>query len=296
MKIIYIASDGRSGSTLLSRMLGELPLAVNVGEMTRFLYSLPAFQRNFPCECGRQVSDCDFWREIIPFVDAEAREFATRLLRMRYVPFLASRHRHPKLQQSIDALVKNMRLIFTKVEEKSGCSFIVDSSKHPAYLFAVMELEDVELYVIHLVKDPRDVVASWSKPKQYIESKPHFRGIRDWLLFNLLIERLSRNAPFEYRFLKYEDFVQNPSDEFQKIADWVFGEPTPVKFVEGNIVTLAAPQHSLAGNPDKFETGRIEIRSRSSQLPLFWEWTVSILTLPYLLRYKYPFIRRNKKR
>lgn len=294
LKVLYIASNGRSGSTLLSRLLGEAPHIVNVGEMARFLYNKHAFERNLPCECGRRVSDCEFWQTIIPSVEQESREFATELVRIRYLPLLAFRHRTPQMQRKVDALFRNIKLIFTKVAEKSGRSMIVDSSKNPAYLFTVMGLEDIELYVLHLVKDPRDVVASWSKPKQYVESRSHFHAARDWLLFNWFIERLARNSSAQYRFLRYEDFVQNPAVEFQKIVDWVSGESVPVKFLNGNVAMIKASQHSLAGNPDKFETGKIEIRSRGSRLPLFWEWMVSIMTLPYLLRYKYPFIRQNK--
>src|ERR1700743_2959648 len=57
--VIYIAGSGRSGSTLLERVLGEMPGAVNVGEL------IDVFRRTAPlgerCGCGLPFTDCPFW-------------------------------------------------------------------------------------------------------------------------------------------------------------------------------------------------------------------------------------------
>ena len=57
--VIYIAGSGRSGSTLLERVLGGMPGAVNVGEL------IDLFRRTAPrgerCGCGLAFADCPFW-------------------------------------------------------------------------------------------------------------------------------------------------------------------------------------------------------------------------------------------
>ena len=57
--VIYIAGSGRSGSTMLERVLGEMPGFVNVGEL------IDLFRRTAPrgerCGCGLAFADCPFW-------------------------------------------------------------------------------------------------------------------------------------------------------------------------------------------------------------------------------------------
>ena len=61
--VIYITGAGRSGSTLLSNILGQLPGAVSVGE----LYYLWArgLEDNILCGCGTPVRDCHFWTRVL---------------------------------------------------------------------------------------------------------------------------------------------------------------------------------------------------------------------------------------
>ena len=60
--VIYIARSGRSGSTLLEQVLGELPGVVNVGELIElFSWTAPHGQR---CGCGRAFADCPFWHRM----------------------------------------------------------------------------------------------------------------------------------------------------------------------------------------------------------------------------------------
>jgi hypothetical protein len=57
--VVYIAGSGRSGSTLLERMLGALPGYVNVGELIDTFRRVVKFDEL--CGCGAAFSACDFW-------------------------------------------------------------------------------------------------------------------------------------------------------------------------------------------------------------------------------------------
>ena len=59
MKVLYIAGVGRSGSTLLERMLGAVPGSVNTGELNA-IFSRVASQDQ-RCGCGEPFSACAFW-------------------------------------------------------------------------------------------------------------------------------------------------------------------------------------------------------------------------------------------
>ena len=60
--ILYIAGAGRSGSTLLERLLGQLPACVAVGEARHLWREDPTTAR---CGCGRVLTECDHWRAVI---------------------------------------------------------------------------------------------------------------------------------------------------------------------------------------------------------------------------------------
>ena len=57
--VVYIAGSGRSGSTLLERMLGGLPGFVNAGEINDMFRRMARYDEL--CGCGLAFSACDFW-------------------------------------------------------------------------------------------------------------------------------------------------------------------------------------------------------------------------------------------
>ena len=63
LKILYIASSGRSGSTVLDLLLGAHAACWTLGEF----YVLPWELRTHtkPCGCGRPVEECHFWGPIV---------------------------------------------------------------------------------------------------------------------------------------------------------------------------------------------------------------------------------------
>jgi hypothetical protein len=62
LKVLYIAGVGRSGSTLLERVLGAMPGAVNGGELNAIFSRVAA--QNQRCGCGEPFSECPFWTAV----------------------------------------------------------------------------------------------------------------------------------------------------------------------------------------------------------------------------------------
>ena len=56
--VIYIAGSGRSGSTILERVLGAMPGFVNVGELIDLARRSRDDER---CGCGLAFNSCPFW-------------------------------------------------------------------------------------------------------------------------------------------------------------------------------------------------------------------------------------------
>src|SRR5499427_9656408 len=60
--VVYIAGSGRSGSTMLERVLGEIPGFVNVGELIDLFRHVARHGER--CGCGELFADCPFWTSV----------------------------------------------------------------------------------------------------------------------------------------------------------------------------------------------------------------------------------------
>ncbi len=95
MKVLYIVGVGRSGSTLLERMLGAVPGSVNAGELNA-IFSRVATQDQ-RCGCGEPFSACPFWQAVGDrafggwgSVTKRMASLQPRVVRQRFVPHLAT--------------------------------------------------------------------------------------------------------------------------------------------------------------------------------------------------------------
>ena len=147
--------------------------------------------------------------------------------------------------------------LFEAMLSQSGKRTIVDSSKLPGRAMALARIPEIDLRVIHIVRDGRGV--AWSLAKAYnrdvksglqreIKPKSVSRTALRWSVVNLQTEYLSRRLdPKKVMRVRYEDFVSNPSGVMQEIgtfADLDFGE-VGEKLQRGEPI---CPSHQIAGN------------------------------------------------
>jgi hypothetical protein len=287
VKILYIAGATRSGSTLLSRLLGEIDGFINVGEALRWLFNTLRMSRTTPCGCGLNVFECPFWDDIAPLVEnTEEQAFATQYIRIRYFPLLLSPIKPQSFRTQWDKLIGQTGQLLGEIAAESGCEVIVDSSKNPANAYVVSQIPKAELYTLHLVRDPRGVVSSWSKPKGYLKAFPLSTVVWWWLSYNLSAEVL-RFYSKGYLRIKYEDFLHDPQKSLVEIMSFMGGIQEDLKFMEGDSARIGI-QHLLGGNPDKMSDENVVIRESNWYLPKLRRQVVSFLTLPFLIRYQYP--------
>src|ERR1700722_4118425 len=142
--VIYIAGSGRSGSTLLERVLGGMPGAVNVGEL------IDLFRRTAPlgerCGCGLAFTECPFWsgvgkRAFGGWHDdelAETQRLQGRVARQRHLPRLLS----PSLadrgfRDDIAAYGASYQALYRGIADQAGVGYVVDASKWPVQALAL---------------------------------------------------------------------------------------------------------------------------------------------------------------
>jgi hypothetical protein len=279
-KVLYIAGSNRCGSTLLGRLLGDLPGFFAIGEGLVHFFSGSSGD-HVPCGCGLSVEDCQFWKGIS--LPLEAEPFGARWLRLRRTPFLGSYcRRHP---HQISELIQSLGNFYDSIAERAGAEVIVDSSKSPLHARLLSWVPNVDLHVVYLVRDPRSVVASSSHPKEWLPGASPVHATTRWLGLTLGSEYLRARVP-KWRTLRYEDFVKAPSRTTLQIAADLGCRFAEAPFSAESVAELG-PQHMLGSNPDKLKRGPTRIAEKSSNLPWLSRAFVSVLTAPLLLRYGY---------
>jgi Sulfotransferase family len=272
--VIFLGGLGRSGSTLLERLLGQVDGMHAMGETVHLWARCIGHDER--CGCGRPFSECEFW----PLVGNEAfggwsnvdvaRVEALRadVDRMRHVPAVVASSMSTSLRAYTDYYTK----LYAAVHEVGGAKWLVDSSKHPSMAHCLRKRgEKIELRVVHVVRDPRAVAHSWTKRVErpdvtsadsggaLMTRYPPARAALLWNGENLAIEALRRLDVPVLR-VRYEDLVRNPAESLRKIVRFAdLPEDTPVPVV-GNVATLL-PTHTASGNPMRFTTGELTIRA-----------------------------------
>jgi len=307
IRLLYIAGCGRSGSTLLERVLGEIRGVFPVGELCHIWER--GFLENQLCGCGNSFNSCNFWTQVTKKVFGQATELdicnvlslRRRVQRMRYIPYLLfPKLRSDKFNAILDEYLDILGALYNGIADISSSTIIVDSSKIPLYAFVLANLKNVELYVIHLVRHSCAVAYSWKKKKVrpeitdrvvYMPRYSLFKTVREWNKINSLF-LMAKDKFYRYYFLRYEDFVRHPSEMLKDIFssfNLKIDEDFVSKIFQNNRICLHK-NHTVSGNPIRFLTGEIEIFYDDSwqKLMSFKEKLfVRILTFPLLLKFGY---------
>lgn len=261
VQLIYIAGSGRSGSTLLDLLLGRHPRIAGVGEFTRFSDWLA---HNDPCTCGAPVRECAYWLEILGDVGEDGLPVTSfgrgraHTLRL-FARWVRGRPLPPRLQ----GIARENRRLLAGVARATGAEWIVDSSKDPGRLFALLASGLFDVRVLHLVRDGRGVAYSRTKPRaskvrieRLMERGPARRTVgrttRRWIAINLLLLGARLRLPDErYRLVRYEDLAERPESEMRRIYEFCGLEPrNPLE----NGADRTA--HNIGGNAIRFDALR----------------------------------------
>jgi hypothetical protein len=187
----------------------------------------------------------------------------------------------PGSEAALRPIGEGLAAFYRTVAADTGADLLVDASKHVGIARALATASDLSVRFIHLVRDPRGVAGSRATQKDYLEAfSPRYVGLR-WLAVNLAAQALARRGA--YRLLRYESFVADPDLTIrQMLAGTSLASAASPLSAERTVTT--GVQHALAGNPDKFDGGELQIRPGSPARP---NGLVTAMTAPLLPRYGY---------
>jgi hypothetical protein len=299
IKLVYIASSGRSGSTLLELLLGTHPRVWTTGEFYVLPFALESPGK--PCGCGSPVARCPFWGPIVAAADAGALGASVgrfrdgyevgRLLRYGELPFVLTRSaggavRRNEARRFGQDNAAVLAAVLDRAREFKGpqVTWLVDASKSLYRLLWLRQCERFDLRVVHLVKDPRAFVYSISKGSgRAVAGRKAARAALRWNVENFLFDRLFRQRfdPSQVLRIRYEDLASATDRVLGDITAWL-GLPADRGAVNG----FRAGNHGIAGNPMRHESNGIRLDEKwRSELPPGVQRMVRTLSLGLSRKY-----------
>ena len=258
MKVLYIAGYGRSGSTLLERILSGNRAFLATGE----LVNLPALVSRGPasCSCGEALSRCPLWGAVLESMDpgsvaeiAKVQRGIEPLTSGLLSAVIGARRQRYRMVQ---------RMLFEAIEAAApaGTRFLIDSSKtawKAAFRpIALSRVAGLDVVMIHLVRDGRgclwsNIRGSNRRLEAGEDARIRFAAARtalSWSLANLaaFLGRMVLGSG-RYLMVRYEDLVEAPEETLSRVGAYLgvdLSEEVDA-LIRGESVSHA---HQIAGN------------------------------------------------
>ena len=279
---VFLTSHAFSGSTLTSFLMGMHPEIATVGELTGPARRLDL--QTYPCSCGKLFQQDPFWQDVATAVNQyglpyslnnylDTRfELSSNSLSQR---LLAGSFRSNALEQLRDSVVftlwpgklaqlkeqaRRNELFARAVLDVTGKSIFLDTAKDPMRIRYLPLAPNIDLHVIHLVRDVRGVVASIRSrhPDTNVET-----AVRSWIAREKNINRLLETIPTNRQIkLNYEELVTDTLPTLNKLLIFVGAQPMET------LGDYREAEHHILGNRMR--------KRQSSEIKLDEKWRTAL--------------------
>ncbi len=212
-KVVFVMGTGRSGSTILGIALGNCADVFYAGELnwwwgTKGKPSFPGAER------------ARFWsavrEEVTPELSGpQARSLEQSSALLRVGDWRAQRRLHAPFRRVSEDL-------YRAIARVAATTYVVDSSHFPRRAWEMQKLDGIELYLLFLVRKPKNIVASYSEDDVVF---PQFNAINTngylWLTYLLSLFVFLRQPRDRRLLVSYEAFASDPEGVLTDILDWI---------------------------------------------------------------------------
>ena len=287
IKLIYIASNGRSGSTLLDMMVGKHKLCHTLGEFQMLTID---YKLNLqPCGCGSKVSECIFWSDIYRQqkrvltkgnIDKFRKDATGKVLRVNEIAQIMFGKKIDR--KAIDKYgyenFQVMKTIHEKVNTIQTIEYLIDASKDPYRLKWLIQSNYFDIFVLHIIKRPEAFVYSTQKQEKKFTNRLRItiRMSFRWVIENYIIFKVCNKylPPNHYIKIKYEEFCLDPNKELNQIFD-------VINLPKNNTLSdsFSHINHAISGNTMRFKSDTIKLDEKwKGKLHLLQKILVMIIT------------------
>ncbi len=304
-KVLLIVGRGRSGSTILDNMLGELDGFFSVGELHNLWKR--GLVRGHTCGCGKPLAECPVWTSVLEAAEVnlgrtlpapeQVVNWQDQFVRPSDARRLLKNQGAGTEAPQLASYLSLLNSVYGAIFDVTGARVIVDSSKRPSHSALFHLLPGVTPYFVQLVRDPRAVSYSRTRVKsdevdqRLMRTDGPVRSAVKWWQRNNEAETVRRKHPTDRSLIvRYEDLVSDPAGTIESIVALVDEGAADLPFEDGRSIRLGE-NHTAAGNPSRFRQGLVTLREddewvrRQNQRD---RWITTIISLQLLKRYGYP--------
>jgi len=298
-KIIYIMGHSRSGSTIFDIMLSNASNVIGVGELIN-LESL-GFIKNEYCSCGNRIDECNFWSKIKKdmvsdgFDDFEKQHNLIKSVDGHKRHFYEYLEKTKGSKEKVNNYLDYYKHLFSLIIKNSNSNCVVDSSKMPTRGYFLSLMEEFDVYILHIVRDPRAVCWSMYKPlkkdlengvQKNIPGTPIIKTIKTWLGNAWMSLKVKKQFNNNYMLINYDRLIQDNEtvlDEISKFTNVDFSEVAKMIKRDDEFTKF----HTVAGNRLRMAE-KIKLTyddSWKKNLSLWQKFCITLLTLPLLKKF-----------
>ncbi|MBB4091153.1 sulfotransferase [Salinibacter ruber] len=165
LTLVYVLGPGHCGSTLLNLLLNGHSNIIGLSEVQQLgLHDNPL----------KKTTDEQFWQKTLSCYDQELGESGSTKLDID-VPYKSYKKLLRVRENEVRRWVNKNEKLLECVSKISSCDIIVDTSKRWQRLYLLHKFSDLNIKVVHLVRDGRAVTYS------YYKKYNDLRGIKRWV-------------------------------------------------------------------------------------------------------------------
>ncbi|MGG5485931.1 sulfotransferase [Gaetbulibacter sp. PBL-D1] len=214
--LIYIIGAGRSGTTLLDIMFGNIKDGISLGEINRF------YKRNgIPPKRDKTSKVFLFWnayKNQLSITDFKALHKQSEQNEYHSAFFKSTLRNNDT--EYVDALKKQYETLEFVTQER----VLIESSKYPTRALNIstyLDKERFDIKYIYLKKDPVKVVRSFQKKNLEQPSKGFLMSNLYYLIVNILCQicvGILKRRKHKVGVVKYEDLVNNSEGTIKELS------------------------------------------------------------------------------
>jgi len=249
VKVVFITGSSYSGSTMLGLVLGSDDTAFFSGEVKQYMRRRDLDQSQAPghyfCTCGERYEACPFWSSVHSLYGSErnlnpAPGFSwsnLRLVARVVIPVERGGDRpipeHARLLEAIHDVAR---------AANPGVAYVADSSKSVRSLEALAGAPNLDLYVIHLIRDGVAVASSFKS-----RGWSTLYGMVSWAMVNVFLSRFLRKSRIRTLRLDYGSLCHSTAEELDRINAFLGSSLKPEAVTQR---VREGVYHVFAGNKD----------------------------------------------